>query len=294
MDRGTKRRANGLRGTSPSPCRTPRYCSDDPYSRLGPVHSCLYVRVRETGAWELFRDFIKSRNTTVETWWAQEKSDWASSMRKMKKPKKNWKNKCFQQKFSNVRDWFRVSRSACRAPGPLDRARAKTSGVDQWVLKWRELEFPGFARVVDQGNPRILDVPITSFQWNLYPHWESFWSGFQTETETGFVPVTVNVCSDNLWRSQNVTISNLWHRSHTLNFLLFSNTDLVTFWSQMSQMVTHSNVTGANLFLFLFSKEMVRNVCILFGIRIRRVFITTLDHNKHWSGLPAPEQEKKT
>ena len=56
-----------------------------------------------------------------------------------------------------------------------------------------------------------------------------------------------------LWRSQNVTILNLWPWSHALVFLsLFSKTDLVTFWSQMSQMVTNSNVMGTNLFLFLF------------------------------------------
>jgi len=31
-----------------------RYSPDDPYYRFGPVHTCLYVRVRETGDWELF------------------------------------------------------------------------------------------------------------------------------------------------------------------------------------------------------------------------------------------------
>ena len=31
-----------------------RYSPDDPYYRLGPVHTCLYVRVRETGDWDLF------------------------------------------------------------------------------------------------------------------------------------------------------------------------------------------------------------------------------------------------
>ena len=32
-----------------------RYSPDDPYYRLGPVHTCLYVRVRETGPgdWDL-------------------------------------------------------------------------------------------------------------------------------------------------------------------------------------------------------------------------------------------------
>jgi len=27
---------------------------DDPYYRLGPVHTCLYIRVLETGDWDLF------------------------------------------------------------------------------------------------------------------------------------------------------------------------------------------------------------------------------------------------
>ena len=31
-----------------------RYSPDDPYYRLGLVHTCLYVRVRETGDWDLF------------------------------------------------------------------------------------------------------------------------------------------------------------------------------------------------------------------------------------------------
>jgi len=31
-----------------------RYSPDDPYYRLGPVHTCLYGRVRETGDWDLF------------------------------------------------------------------------------------------------------------------------------------------------------------------------------------------------------------------------------------------------
>jgi len=31
-----------------------RYSPDEPYYRLGPVHTCLYARVRETGDWDLF------------------------------------------------------------------------------------------------------------------------------------------------------------------------------------------------------------------------------------------------
>ena len=30
------------------------YSPDDPYNRLGPVHKCLDVRVRENGDWDLF------------------------------------------------------------------------------------------------------------------------------------------------------------------------------------------------------------------------------------------------
>ena len=33
---------------------TKKETPDDPYYRLGPVHTCLYVRVRETGDWDLF------------------------------------------------------------------------------------------------------------------------------------------------------------------------------------------------------------------------------------------------
>ena len=31
-----------------------RYSPIDPYYRFGPVHTCLYVRARETGDWDLF------------------------------------------------------------------------------------------------------------------------------------------------------------------------------------------------------------------------------------------------
>jgi len=33
-----------------------RYSPDDPYYILGPVHTCLYVRARETGDWDIFPD----------------------------------------------------------------------------------------------------------------------------------------------------------------------------------------------------------------------------------------------
>jgi len=48
------------------------------------------------------------------------------------------------------------SPSACRAPGPPERARAETGGADQWVLKRREL--PGFAMVNEKKRPHPWDT----------------------------------------------------------------------------------------------------------------------------------------
>jgi len=43
-----------------------RYSPDDPHYRLGPVHMCLYVRVRETGDWDLFLGLLEwARAETV-------------------------------------------------------------------------------------------------------------------------------------------------------------------------------------------------------------------------------------
>jgi len=42
-----------------------RYSPDDPYHRLGPVHTCLYVRVRETGDWDLFQFGSLSREAPI-------------------------------------------------------------------------------------------------------------------------------------------------------------------------------------------------------------------------------------
>jgi len=36
-----------------------RYCPDDPYYRLGPVHTCVYVRVRKIGDWDLFLGLLE-------------------------------------------------------------------------------------------------------------------------------------------------------------------------------------------------------------------------------------------
>ena len=44
-----------------------RYSPDDSYYRLGPVHTCLYVRVRETGDWDIFLGPLEwARAETVE------------------------------------------------------------------------------------------------------------------------------------------------------------------------------------------------------------------------------------
>jgi len=39
-------------------CVDNRGAPDDPYHRLEPVNTCLYVRVRETSDWDLF-PFLK-------------------------------------------------------------------------------------------------------------------------------------------------------------------------------------------------------------------------------------------
>jgi len=46
--------------------------------------------------------------------------------------------------------------------GPLERARAKTGGAHQWVLKRRE--FPGVAIVRIKKKARIPGIPTISFQ----------------------------------------------------------------------------------------------------------------------------------
>jgi len=47
-----------------------RYSPDDPYYRLGPVHTWLYVRVRETGDWDLFLVPLEwERETGGDDWW---------------------------------------------------------------------------------------------------------------------------------------------------------------------------------------------------------------------------------
>ena len=49
--------------------------------------------------------------------------------------------------------------SACRAPGPLEWAKGETVGVEPWVLKRRT--FPGFVKVVHQGNPASRGYPLS-------------------------------------------------------------------------------------------------------------------------------------
>ena len=88
-------------------------------------------------------------------------------------------------------------------------------------------------------------------------------AGFQTQTETGFVPVTptgghkCDIC-DGHNRSQSVTLFEIGHSGFQKFFL--AKRVLVTIGHNRSQSVTigHiSNVTGTNLCF-----------CFLFGIRI--------------------------
>ena len=48
-----------------------RYSPDDHYYRLGPVHMCLYVRVRETGDWDLFlgpQEWARAETGGADRW----------------------------------------------------------------------------------------------------------------------------------------------------------------------------------------------------------------------------------
>jgi len=107
-------------------------------------------------------------------------------------------------------------------------------------------------------------------------------SEFQTETETGLYQ-SHRMCDQfvtfvTVTNLQAVTDLTLWPNSFLCFFCsFFSKTSLVTFWSQMSQMVTLSVVAGTNLFLFLFRlkwfrmNEIRQNIPesrLLFGFRL--------------------------
>jgi len=47
-----------------------RYSPDDPYYRLGPVYTCLYVRVRETGDLDLFLVTRSHGKGEGRDWWS--------------------------------------------------------------------------------------------------------------------------------------------------------------------------------------------------------------------------------
>ena len=44
-----------------------RYSPDDPYYRLGPVRTCLYVRVRETGDWAPL-EWVRAETGEADRW----------------------------------------------------------------------------------------------------------------------------------------------------------------------------------------------------------------------------------
>jgi len=68
----------------------------------------------------------------------------------------------YQPRLISTRSYARLlwisSPSACRAPGPLERARADIGGGDQRAFEGREL--PGLVKETHLGNPRcILGIP---------------------------------------------------------------------------------------------------------------------------------------
>jgi len=114
--------------------------------------------------------------------------------------------------------------------------------------------------------------------YRLGPTFRAFQSGFQTETETSFLyqsQTMFDICDGH--KMSQFQICDLGH-TLWIFFSFFGKTDCVTFCSQM---VTDSNVTGTNLFLFLFRlkwfgmNEIRQNLseselcfCFLFGIWI--------------------------
>ena len=90
---------------------------------------------------------------------------------------------------------------------------------------------------------------LFSLEFRALPSWIS--KQKQKQVCTSHTECVTNLW--HLWRSQTVTDLNLWRNLFLCFFFsFFSKTDFVTFWSQMSQMVTLLIVTGTNLFLLLF------------------------------------------
>jgi len=113
---------------------------------------------------------------------------------------------------------------------------------------------------VKKSRETILPVPKEHGERSLPTrwtgrYWEPFQARFPNRNRNRFVLVTLNVwpiCDicDGHKLSQIRICDRIWFSVFFISF--FSQTGLVTFLSQMSQMVTLSIVTGTNLFLFLF------------------------------------------
>jgi len=104
----------------------------------------------------------------------------------------------------------------------------------------------------DKKNRRGRSPSICRIQW------EPFWSGFLNVNVNGFVPVTLNlwpICD--ICDGHKLSQIRICDRIYFSVFIwvLLSKTGLVTFWSQM---VTFSDVTGTNLFMFTFSRKWFR------------------------------------
>jgi len=136
-------------------------------------------------------------------------------------------------------------------------------------------------------EPRVsccsLDLSTPLLDTRFPFEWEPpFRAGFPNRNSNRFVPVTPNV-----WLNCDICDghkpSQIWicdrNFFSVFLFIYFSKTGLVTFWWQMSQMVTI--VTGTTLFLFMFRlkrfgmNEIRKSIppselcfCFLFGIRL--------------------------
>ena len=170
----------GLPSASCAPC-----CSSaDPYHRPGPVHTCLNVRVRETGDWDLFSiqiffspkiDLNLFKNTKlarvapvkhIKNTKFVHKSEWARAVERRVASIHWFAKKMLSTKFRVDRDWFRVARLLLLNPCHFPLLSPLIGEVRDWwadrgdTVSWQR-RFPGSTRAI--FTPASLGFPLTIF-----------------------------------------------------------------------------------------------------------------------------------